>query len=163
MRCIYVGDSGNVATRVATNHCSGDVAASHFCKHVACAMGYSVVRAKGTKGKLKWILASEDPTVAKKNIKTYIQSGKWRYVLCESPCEARDFQWYAIKRLNPKLNKERKSCKTIQAERYGQLFDLLIRCPLMNASELRKKAVGPGVYAHYNPSCPPLLSGNAGV
>jgi hypothetical protein len=159
MKCIYIGDSGNISERVPTNHCSGDVEGSSFCKHVARAMGYPIGRMKRSrKNSTKLIITSTDSTIAKRNIKAYAKSGKWKFVLCADKKEAHDFQWYAIDRLNPKLNVDRRNWKQNQAQRYGQLLNSLIKCDLLDVSVLRHKAAGPGVYVHYNPIYPPVYN-----
>ena len=46
MKTIYVGDSKDVVKRIKNNHCSGNVEASAFRKHLAVAMGYKLKKTK---------------------------------------------------------------------------------------------------------------------
>ena len=50
-----------------------------------------------------------EPREGEKDITTFIEEGKWTLVICNSSEESRDFQWYAIEKLNPLFNRERRS------------------------------------------------------
>ncbi|NVM56112.1 MAG: hypothetical protein HWN66_20615 [Candidatus Helarchaeota archaeon] len=152
---IYIGDSANVIPRIKREHCSGNVEASALRKHVAREMGYKIRKEKRTtSNSYRTRIDLPDPRVGEQQISNYIQSGHWKYVLCKSTDEARDFQWYAIHKLNPLLNKDRKPWNSTKSERYQFLLEQLSKSVPRNCSELRRLDSGPGIYVLYHPRPP---------
>ncbi len=147
---IYVGDAHNVVNRIVFNHCRGNVEASALRKHIAEAMGYKLKRTKRPSGSTRVRIDMPDPQIGERKISAYIQTGKWKYVICESYNEAHDFQWYVIEMLNPLLNKERKQWDIRRSDRYSFLLQELSKCPPLQCTQLIYQAAGPGVYAFYH-------------
>lgn len=87
-----------------------------------------------------------DSREGEKDISSYIRSGKWRYCLCDSPKEARDFQWYVIEKLSPLLNAERRSWNQSCQGEYETLLEKLIASREFACDELKNQPTGPGVY-----------------
>lgn len=146
MKIIYVGDSRDVVKRILTNHCKGNVEASVLRKHVAEAMGYTFRRTKRPSGSIRVRIVLPNPKVGEDRVSDYICTGKWKYVICKSYGEAHDFQWYVIDRLNPVINKERRTWDFRNIKRYEQLLSQLINCPVLDWWQLQNKRSGPGVY-----------------
>ncbi len=150
MIVIYVGDASNVIKRVTTNHCIGNIEASALRKHIAAAMGYKIKTSIRDSGIRRVRIDLPDPKEGEKCVTEYIQSGKWRYVICKSYEEANELQWYAIEMLVPALNKDRRPWKHDNASIYAHLLSQLNESPFSTCRELRNKPTGPGVYVLYH-------------
>jgi hypothetical protein len=88
---IYVGDAGDIIKRIKTNHCSGNVEGSALRSHVAEAIGYKIKSTKRSTGSTRYRIELPDPREGEKHVSDYIRSGEWRYVVCNSYAEAKDF------------------------------------------------------------------------
>ena len=122
---IYVGDSSNVVNRILTNHCSGNVEGSALRKHIAKEMGYRIKRTRRPSGSMKTRIDLPNPREGETSVSSYIRSGWWKYVICNSNEEAQDFQWYAIEHLQPLLNVNRKRWERDNVSRYQMLLEEL--------------------------------------
>lgn len=154
VRAIYVGDSGDIIKRIRTNHCSGNVEGSAFRKHVAAEMGYAITKTKRDSGSTKVRLDLPDPRVGERRITNYLRSGSWRIVICDTYDEAHDFQWYAIAKLQPTLNKAAQAWDSAAGARYAQLLQSLLDCTLIPYADIGGSESGPGVYAFYHNELP---------
>ena len=103
---IYVGDARDIIKRIKTNHCVGNVEGSALRRHVAVAKNYKIKTSKRSSGSTKVRIDSNNPQIEENEITKYIRSGQWKLIICDSYEEAHDFQWYAIEKLNPFLNKQ---------------------------------------------------------
>ena len=151
---IYVGDARNIVTRILRNHCRGNVEGSALRKHIAEAMGYRIIRTRRPSGSVRVRIGMPNPRIGEGRVSAYIQTGRWKYAICESYNEAHDFQWYVIEMLNPLLNKERKQWKIDKKHRYTILFQKLSSSPLLYCKQLYGQATGPGVYVFYHNMLP---------
>jgi len=151
---IYVGDARNVVNRILFNHCKGNVEASALRRHIAEAMGYKLKRTKRASGSTRIRIDLPNPKFGERKISAYIQTGKWKYVICESYDEAHDFQWYAIEMLNPLLNRERKQWNQEKSSEYFLLFQKLSNSQLLGCKQMYGQATGPGVYVFYHSMLP---------
>jgi hypothetical protein len=150
---IYVGDARNVVTRIC-NHCSNNVEASALRQRVATHVGYQFLKSRRPKGSTKIQLALPKPRAGEELITNYIRSGVWRFVVCESEVVAADFQWYAIDRLRPLLNLNRRQWKSEWTEHYSVLLQQLISCRTLEYREVRSAPKLPGVYALFHQRMP---------
>ncbi len=154
MNPMYVGDSNNVFARINKKHSTGNVKVSAFRASVAERMGFPVVSEPTTskKGKKynKVYINLPNRRDAERQVSRYIASGRWKFVACVSKDEARDFQYYAIDRINPELNRDRPRWNTSMEGRYALLLTELLECEwhLRNSPLIHD---GPGVYLHGNP------------
>jgi len=155
MLLIYVGDSGDVVKRIRTNHCSGNVEGSALRKRVAEHMGYTLNVTKRPRGSSRIRLNLPDPRVGEQTISKYIRSGLWKFAICMSPEEAKDFQWYVIDKLNPMLNEDRRIWVSHQERRYVKLLTVLTESPHYTYNDLAGQKTGPGVYVLYHKVLPP--------
>jgi len=156
MLCMYVGDARqNVISRILTNHCRGNVEGSALRLTVAEKMGFPIKRTKRPSGRsTKVRIDIPDPKVGEGKVTGYIRSGKWKYVICDSNEEAKDFQWYLIDRLDPFLNKDRKPWSRERLQRYQYLINILEASPFISYKLLRSMKSGPGVYVLYHELIP---------
>lgn len=143
---IYIGDSGNVINRILTNHCSGNVEGSILRRHIAVAKGYEIKHSPRPSGATKIRIDRE----GEDSVSNYIRSGRWKYVICDSKDEARDFQWYAIEYLEPLLNVNCGSWNQENTNRYAMLLEELKAAGALSCDQLRGRQTGPGVYALYH-------------
>lgn len=150
MFCVYIGDAGNVISRILTNHCRGNVEGSKLRQAVALKMGFTITRTKRASGIYKIRIDLPNPKKGEVQVSEYIRSGGWKYMIVSSSDEAEDFQWFLIDRLDPLLNKARKPWKRENAERYVSLFNLLELSPILNYSQLKARQSGPGAYVFYH-------------
>jgi len=118
---IYVGDSRDVIRRLCSDHSSSNVEGSALRRHIAEFRGWKLKKTKRLSGSTRVRINLPDPRAAEREISTYIKSGGWRYVLCETCEEANDFQWYAIDKLKPLLNVDRRQWNQSNLKRYRQL------------------------------------------
>ncbi len=145
---IYIGDGSKIKTRIRNQHCSGNVEGSSLRKHVAKNIGYNLSTTTREKGSAKTRLDLIDPSFGENHINEYMRSGKWKYVNCISAAEAKDFQFFAIQKINPptlfNINKGSWDIKT--KDRYEELFKILIDCPPLSYDETKVIPNLPGVY-----------------
>ena len=147
---IYIGDSKNVINRIRTNHCSGNVEGSAFRKLVAEYMGFTFNKTKRKSGSTRTRIDLPQPKLGETTITRYIRSGNWRYLICDSIDEAQDFQWYAIDKLNPLLNRNRKNWNVDNESRYSSMLSALIKTKVFTCEGLEKVKTGPGVYVFFH-------------
>ena len=150
MKLIYIGDSRNVITRLRSNHCSGNVEGSRLRQCIAKRMGYGFKITKRSNGSKNIRIDLSSPRVGEQEVSSYIRSGKWKYVLCNSYDKAHDFQWYAIDKLDPMLNANCRPWKQINRNRYQKLLEMIGKSPEYSCEELKKLKTGPGVYVFYH-------------
>lgn len=154
MNTIYVGDSKNIIKRIRFEHCRGNVEASALRKSIADYNNYNLIKEKRHSGSMRIRINLPDSRDGEQEISAYLQSGIWKYVLCESYDEAHDFQWYVINRLKPTLNKNYNNWNAQQETKYSQLFTKLTNNNGYNCSELANHQTGPGVYVLYHTEKP---------
>jgi len=143
---IYVGDSKNIVNRIRANHCSGNVESSAMRRHIAEAKGYTFKRSRRTGGAMRVRIDLPNPREGEADVSRYIRSGRWKYVICDSDDEARDFQWYAIDHLRPILNKDGRSWKKENVSRFEKLLRALEGAEALSCDQLKGRQSGPGVY-----------------
>jgi len=143
---VYVGDSRDVVKRIIVCHCNGNVEASALRKAVAEAMGYRLKKSRRESGSIRVRIDLPNPNEGEAKISSYIRSGKWKYIICQSYTEAYDFQWYVISQLKPLLNRKIKPWNTLRNKRYKELFAQMLKSQPLGCNELYGKPTGPGVY-----------------
>lgn len=153
----YVGDGENVSRRVLRNHCGGNVEGSSLRSLVAKRLGYQLVKSRRPSGKYRTRIDLPNPIEGEASVSMYIRAGTWRYVVCVSPREANDFQWYVIAQLKPALNVKQRSFDQSSVDRYTQLFSRLTACPELNYASFPRNITEPGVYVLYHGSLPSQL------
>ena len=151
---VYVGDSSDVIKRIRTNHCSGNVEGSAFRKHVAAGMGFGISRTKRSSGSTRVRLDLDDPSAGERTITKYVRSGFWKVMICDSYEEAHDFQWYAIQKLDPPLNKDVQPYDQAREERYTKILRQLVDSDPIPFDELSSVPTGPGVYVFHHDELP---------
>jgi len=151
---IYVGDSGDVIKRIRTNHCSGNVEASALRKHIAKAKGFKIQSFKRASGSTRIRIDSPEPRNAENDVSSYIHSGSWKIVLCDSYKEAHDFQWFTVERLKPLLNVNIKPWNNNNLERYKYLFTQIENSTAFKYEQLKGATSGSGVYVLYHQMSP---------
>ena len=147
---IHVGDSGDVVGRIRTNHCSGNVEGSALRKHIARAKGCRLRSTKRPSGSTKRRLDLPDPAAGEQEITQYVRAGRWKYAICSSPQEARDFQWYLINHIRPILNFITRDCNHSNRGRYQELLAAIEHAEALTHDQLKGKRTGPGVYILYH-------------
>jgi arylsulfatase A-like enzyme len=77
-----------------------------------------------------------------------VRSGKWKFVNCTSAAEAKDFQFFAIQKINPPtlLNINTGNWDIKKLDRYEQLFEILMNCTPLSYEETKLAPSLPGVY-----------------
>jgi len=152
MIVIYVGDSKDVIRRIRDNHCGNgtNVEASALRERVAENMGYRISKTRRASGSTKKRLDLPNPQMGEQEISAYIKSGIWRFAICNSAAEAKDFQWYVIEQLKPLLNIERKPWNKQFLEGYKGLSAKLTTSPARTLNQLNAIKSGPGVYVLYH-------------
>lgn len=154
MQVIYVGDSKDVLNRIRTNHCNGNVEGSALRRYVAETMGYIIKREKRPGGSIRIRIALPDYNQGEIKVSNYIRNGRWRTILFDDYQMANDFQWYAIEKLRPLLNRKRKNYNQNMLSLYKRLLLQLKDSPLIECSNLHTVKSGPGVYVLYHLSAP---------
>ena len=147
---IYVGDSKNVINRVKTNHCAGNVEGSAFRKLIAEYMGYSFIKTRRKSGSTRTRIDLPQPKLGETAITKYIRSGYWRYFVCDSIADSQDFQWFAIDKLNPLLNLNRRNWNVDNESRYNSMLSVLTKSKAYTCEGLQKLRTGPGVYVFFH-------------
>jgi hypothetical protein len=145
---IYIGDGSKIKTRIRNQHCSGNVEGSSLRKHVAKNIGYNLSTTTREKGSAKTRLDLIDPSFGENHITEYMRSGKWKFVNCNPGPEAKDFQFFAIQKINPStlLNINNGAWDIKNRDRYEELFKILIDCPPLSYDETKVIPNLPGVY-----------------
>ncbi len=145
---IYIGDGSKIKTRIRNQHCSGNVEGSSLRKHVAKNMGYNLKITIREKGSKKTRLDISNPNDGENEINEYMHNGKWKYVNCISAAEAKDFQFFAIQKINPPtlFNINKGSWDIKKTDRYEELFKILINCTPLSYDETKVIPNLPGVY-----------------
>ena len=131
-----MSDAKDVIKRIQTNHCSGNVEASAFRRHVAEASDYRIKSTRRISGSTRVRIDLPDPRTGEMDISDYVHSGVWRYVICGSYDEAHDFQWFTIDQLKPLLNKNRKPWNRANLQRYQALLHKLTTSSSLNCDQL---------------------------
>jgi len=156
MFTIYVGDSGDVVRRIQADHCGNNtnIEASSLRERLADHVGYQISKTKRPGGSTRKRLDLPEPRIGEQLISSYVRSGVWKFVICSSAREAKEFQWYAIEQLKPLLNIKCKSWKMENTERYKSLLATLLSSPSLRYAQLDGTYSGPGVYVLYHESQP---------
>ncbi len=137
---IYVGYAGNIINRILNNHCTGNVDVQMLRLHVARRItGRNVPR-------------NNPPVINEVN--NYIGSGKWKYIICNSGDEPRDFAWYAIGQLDPLLNAQHPQWNEENNDRYEELLNMLENSEEFTCESISGKPTGPGVCVFYHENEP---------
>lgn len=157
---IYVGDAGDVVKRILTNHCSGNVEASALRRAVAEDMGYRLIRTRRQSGSIRVRIDLFNPRDGENMVSAYVQSGEWKYVICESYSEAHGFQWYVIAQLKPLLNRNFQPWNAQKTSRYQFLLHQLLMSEPLSYGMLRNKHSGPGVYVLFHKQMPKDFKNN---
>lgn len=142
---IYIGDSSKVHERI-RQHCNSNIEASSFREHVAKEYGFEIIKVKRPGGSIKKRLQDSNYEI---HISSSIKGMEFRYLICSSISEAKEFQWYVIDRLNPLLNNKRKTWNINNEIRFRFLFNLLIISPIISYEQINSVLPGPGVYIFY--------------
>jgi len=106
-------------------------------------MGFEIIKEKRPSGSSKLSIDSD----AERIVSNYIQTGKWRVVICSSVEEARDFQWYVIDKTRPTLNKYMQFWKTNSEDRYANLLDTLLDSAPVEFNYTLEVSTESGVYS----------------
>lgn len=151
---VYVGDSANLRNRIRTSHVGGNVEASAFRKHVATSIGWSTTREKRLGGGWRVRLDLPDAEGGEAWLSSYIRSGSWRIAECASYGEANQLQWFAIQRLEPLLNRDRRVPDAGHEARLNDLLERLLTSPSYAGPTLRELPATPGVYLFEHSAMP---------
>lgn len=147
---IYVGDANDVVRRI-REHCSGNVEGSALRKAVARSRGYPLSVTRRQSGTKRIRIDSAKSSKGEDDISSYLASGTWAWVVCDSPMESRGFQWYAIDALKPVLNTDTRTWNQTARARYVSLLQQLEQCMPLRSSDLAGRTSGQGVYVfHHN-------------
>lgn len=146
----YVGDSKGLKSRV-RQHCTGNVESSALRKTIAKAMGFTITSTKRPSGSKK---IGVEPSSAEQSISEYIHSGVWKVMTCASADEAREFQWYAIDKLRPVLNKYMQFWDTKNENVYASLLDNLLDSIDYEFASTLQLPHEPGVYSLWHDQAP---------
>jgi hypothetical protein len=95
-----------------------------------------------------------DPKAGEQDISDYLRNGVWKFVICDSLRESRDFQWYVIDVLKPLLNVLHKTWNRENLVRYKALLAELMSAPGKNCEQLKNTASGSGVYMLFHEAAP---------
>ena len=77
-----------------------------------------------------------------------------RVVVCSSPEEARDFQWYAIDKKRPHLNKYMQFWDESKEELYNNLLENLLKSAQIEFESTLEVSTEPGVYSLWHKQNP---------
>jgi hypothetical protein len=154
MHTIYIGDSENVLKRIKRNHCNGNVEASALRRHIAEAMGYKLKREKRPSGNTRIRIDLPVSLKGEKEISDYLRQGKWRVVTCDSYQLAKDFQWYAIEQLKPRLNRDRREYPKTKVAFFQKLLQQLAGSSFLDCNTIDETKSKPGVYILYHQEIP---------
>jgi hypothetical protein len=145
---IYVGDGSKIGERVKNNHCTGNVEGSSLRKHIASNLGFGITKEKRPSGTTKVRLNIPNPKEGENKISNYLQSGEWKYLICETAEIAKDFQFYVIQNLFPQplLNVNMGSWNPNNENMYLAMLQELQNCISLNYQETVNIPLLPGVY-----------------
>jgi hypothetical protein len=152
----YVGDSKGLRSRV-RQHCIGNVESSALRKTIATAMGFEIISTKRPSGSRK---ISVESASTEQIISAYIQSGSWRVVVCATSDEAREFQWYAIDKLRPPLNKLMQFWEEEFEAEYENLLNTLLESAQIQFETTLEISRESGVYSLWHEQSPVEFSRN---
>lgn len=139
----YVGDSKSLKSRV-RQHCVGNVESSALRKTIAVEMGFDIISKKRESGSKKLSISQHH---GEELVSEYLQSGIWRIVICQSAGEARDFQWYAIDKKRPPLNKYMQFWNINNEHQYQIYLDQLVQADELNFEGTLTISKSSGVYS----------------
>lgn len=151
---MYVGDGRDVIKRIRNNHLKGNIEASSLRKYLAVEMGYEISVSKRSNGSRRIRIALPEPREGESIISAYLSNGLWQYIICDSYEEANAFQWYAIEKLEPQLNKDRRSWDTSKLFRFEILLHNLQNSQFYKSDGLAGLLSGTGVYAFHHHQYP---------
>jgi hypothetical protein len=151
---IYVGDSRDVIRRIKTYHLGGNVEASALRRHVAVALGFGLTRTKRPSGATRVRIDLPNPSEGEAAVSRYLKAGQWQYVMCDSYEGANALQWYAIARLAPVLNRDRRAWEPGMEGILEALMRELSVSRMRNARELAGLPSGSGVYVLHHERAP---------
>jgi len=134
---LYVGESKRVLYRITHDHFAGNIEGSALRRHVARNFGFEIIKQKRSSGSTRYRIGSENPRESEKRISQYVRTCEWKFVFCNSPSEARDFQWFVIKKQMPVFNVTRLPWDTSTQIRYEDLFSLLMDSLWLYGSSFR--------------------------
>lgn len=154
MQIIYIGDANNLLKRIKSNHSSGNVEGSALRQHIAEAMGYKLKSTKRPSGSTRIRIDSQEPRQGEKKVSDYIRSGKWRIIILGNYKTANDFQWFAIDKLRPFLNRTRKDYNQTNITLYTSHLQNLTNSSLLDYEDVSNIKSEPGVYIFYHSSIP---------
>jgi hypothetical protein len=145
---IYVGDGSKIGTRIKNQHCGGNVEGSSMRKLVARAMGYTFTQQRRLKGSWKVRLDLPNPSTGEKQITNYIRNGVWKYIVCPSTIDAKDFQFYVIQNIIPApiLNINQGKWQEDMQPVYQNMLQQLLNCQAHNYDQSVNIPTEPGVY-----------------
>jgi len=147
---IYVSDAGNLQRRLATSHCHGNVESSALRKQIAATVGWRTVATDGPSGNRRLRLDMPDWHAGEAAITQYLGQGAWQIVTCASPDEANDFQWYAIEKLSPVLNVDRRPPDPSKTSRFDALLSELLAAAPVTCGQASQVPESPGVYIFHH-------------
>jgi len=127
-----------------------NVEASALRKQIAEYKNYPIKKTRRPSGFYRVRLDLSDPKAGEKDISTYLRTGLWKFVICDSHEEAQEFQWYVIDVLKPLLNVRHKPWNRDNKARYQELLAELMSAHGATCEQLRNKASGPGVYVLFH-------------
>jgi len=114
-------------------------------------MGFEIISIKRPSGSRKLTVS---PPSAEQTISAYIQSGAWRVIVCGTAEEARDFQWYAIDKKRPPLNKHMKFWNKNNEDAYKILLENLLESKYIEFDLTLKISTDSGVYSLWHEISP---------
>ena len=150
MKIIYIGDANNLLKRIKSNHCSGNVEGSALRQHIAEAMGYNLKRTKRPSRTMRIRINSKEPRQAEKRVTSFIRNGKWRIITLSNYETAYDFQWFAIDKLRPLLNRKSKDYIQTNVALYTSFLKSLKNSSLLDYENVINIEPKPGVYIFYH-------------
>ena len=155
MLCLYVGYSRNFAFQ--QRETRGNVEGSQLRMYIAKEMGSNIKCTERPNGNTKKRIDLPNPQEGEDRVSEYICSGSWKYVICQSLSEAKDFKQYVIDQLEPRFNK-RQSWKREKLQRYEYLYSQLKMSKLLSYRELMvelsEKHPVPCVHVFYHEEIP---------
>ena len=145
---IYIGDGSKIMNRIRNQHCSGNVEGSSLRKHIANALGFQFMRVQRANGSWRVRLNLPNPIIGEQQITNYLRSGHWKYIICPTGIEAKDFQFYAIQNIIPAtlLNINQGQWDATKQNVYQGLLNQLINCNLYDYNQTIQIPNQPGVY-----------------
>ncbi len=144
---IYVGDTRNLATRIRSNHLVGEIEGSAFRKHIAKAMGLTVLKRRRPNGSVQRRVAEPD---GEARISKYVSSGFWRVFRRDTYEQATELQWFAIDRLHPIWNRKSGEWPRGIENTLNDMLGQLQSSPALRGDALDQLPSAPGVYVFYH-------------